>query len=150
MAKPYSMDLRERVVAAVENDGASCHAAAGRFGVAVSTAVKWLQRHRLRGSVAPGRMGGHKPKKIAGAHREWLIARCQGGIFTLRGLVAELAERDLKVDYRSVWAFVHAEGLSFKKNGRRWRAGSGRHRAPAAVLADLSATDRSRPPGVRG
>ena len=35
--------------------------------------------------------------------------------FTLRGLVAELAERGLKVDYRSVWEFVHAEKLSFKK-----------------------------------
>ena len=43
---------------------------------------------------------------------------CSGsgsGEFTLRGLVAELAERGLKVDYRSVWKFVHAEKLSFKK-----------------------------------
>jgi transposase len=86
-------------------------------------------------------MGGHKPKKIAGAHREWLTARCRRGVLTLRGLVAELAERDLKVDYRSVWAFVNAEGSASKKNARRWRAGPGRHRAPAAVLADLSATD---------
>ena len=62
-----------------------------------------------------GQMGGHKPKAIAGAHRNWLIARCQGDDFTLRGLVAELAGRGLKVDYRSVWKFVHAEGLSFKK-----------------------------------
>ena len=38
------------------------------------------------------------------------------GDFTLRGLVAELAERGLKVDYRTMWAFAHAEGLSFKKN----------------------------------
>ena len=59
-------------------------------------------------------MGGHKPKKLVGAHRDWLLLRCQGGAFTLRGLVTELAERGLKVDYRSVWAFVHAEGLSFK------------------------------------
>jgi transposase len=41
--------------------------------------------------------------------------------FTLRGLVVELAERGLKVDYRSVWAFVHAENLSFKKKPRRQR-----------------------------
>ena len=61
MARPYSMDLRERVAAAVERGGMSCHAAAARFGVAVSTAVKWMQRHRRTGSVAPGRMGGHKP-----------------------------------------------------------------------------------------
>ena len=115
MARPYSMDLRERAVAAVERGGMSRHAAAARFGVAVSTVVKWVQRHRRTGSVAPGRMGGHKPKAIAGAHRDWLIARCRGGDFTLRGLAAELAGRGLKADYRSVWAFVHAEGLSFKK-----------------------------------
>lgn len=35
--------------------------------------------------------------------------------FTLRGLVAELADRDLRVDYRTVWAFVHRTGYSFKK-----------------------------------
>jgi transposase len=46
---------------------------------------------------------------------EWLLARCRAGDFTLRGLVAELTERGLKVDYRSVWAFVHAEALSYKK-----------------------------------
>jgi len=39
--------------------------------------------------------------------------------FTLRGLVAELGERELKVDYRSVWEFVHAERLSFKKRMAR-------------------------------
>ena len=67
------------------------------------------------GSVAPGQIGGHKPKKIAGPHRDWLVGRCRERDFTLRGLVAELAERGLKVDYRSVWEFVHAEKLSHKK-----------------------------------
>ena len=114
MGRAYSMDLRQRVVAAVEG-GMSCRAASVRFGVAAGTAVKWMQRHRRTGSVAPGQMGGHKPKKLVGAHRDWLLMRCQGGAFTLRGLVAELAERGLKVDYRSVWNFVHTERLSFKK-----------------------------------
>jgi transposase len=109
--------------------------------VAVSTAVKWMRRHRRTGSVAPGQMGGHKPKKLVGAHRAWLMMRCQDGAFTLRGLVSELAERGLKVDYRSVWAFVHAEGLSFKKNRVRPRAGSPRHRPAAGAMADLSAAD---------
>jgi putative transposase len=57
-------------------------------------------------------MGGHKPKSIAGAHRAWLLERTKEKDFTLRGLVAELAERGLKVDYRTVWSFVHAEKLS--------------------------------------
>ncbi len=125
MAGPYSMDLRERVVGAVERDGMSCNQAAVRFGVAVSTAIGWVNRFRRTGSVAPGQMGGHKPRTISGAHRDWLIGRCRARDFTLRGLVAELAsERGLKVDYRSVWEFVHAEGLSYKKKRSGQRAGS--------------------------
>jgi putative transposase len=92
----------------------SRHEAARRLGVAVSTAIRWVQRFRQTGSASPGQMGGHKPKAIAGAHRDWLMARCRAGDFTLRGLVAELAERGLKVGYRSVWEFVHAEKLSYK------------------------------------
>lgn len=124
MAKPYSMDLRERVVAAVEKEGLSRHAAAARFGIGVSTAVNWLRRFKETGSVAPGQMGGHKPRAIRGADEAWLRERLRQKDFTLRGLVAELAERGLAVDYRSVWNFVHAEKLSFKKNRARQRAGS--------------------------
>jgi putative transposase len=112
------LDLRERVVAAVEGEGMSRRRAAARFGVSCSSAIKWLNRLRRTGTVAPGKMGGHKPKKITGAHRDWLIERCREKDFTLRGLVAELADRGLKVDYRSVWEFVHAEKLSHKKRRR--------------------------------
>ncbi len=76
-------------------------------------------------------MGGHKPRAIAGEHRVWLIERCRAQAFTLRGLVAELAERGLQVDYRSVWIFVHEEGLSYKK--RRW--------SPASATAPMSPPD---------
>ena len=115
MGRPYSMDLRDRVVASVERDGLSRREAAARYGVGISTAINWLRRVRETGSVAPGQMGGHRPKKLIGAYRDWLLQRCREQDFTLRGLVAELAERGLKVDYRSVWAFVHAEKLSHKK-----------------------------------
>jgi putative transposase len=124
MAKPYSMDLRERAVATVLRDGLSRHQAAARFGLGVSTVVNWVRRFQDTGSVAPGQMGGHKPKAIAGDHHLFLARRVREGAFTLRGLVAELAERGLKVDYRSVWNFVHAEKLSFKKNRRRQRTRS--------------------------
>jgi putative transposase len=43
------------------------------------------------------------------------MQRCRRADFTARGLVAELAERGLKVDYRTMWEFVHAEKLSYKK-----------------------------------
>jgi|SRR5690349_24557910 len=114
MAKPYSMDLRERVSAAVVRGGLSCRRAAKRFGVAASTAICWVKRVRATGSAAPDKMGGRCPRKITGEHREWLVERCKSGDFTLRGLVSELAERGLRVDYRTMWAFVHAENLSFK------------------------------------
>lgn len=61
-------------------------------------------------------MGGHKPKAISGEDAVWLQQRIRANDFTLRGLVVELAERGLKADYRSVWEFVHAEKLSFKKS----------------------------------
>lgn len=115
MGRPYSMDLRDRVVAAVREEGLSRRQAAARFGVAESTAVHWLKRVETTGSVAPGKIGGHRPKKIVGEHRDWLLLRCREGDFTLRGLVAELAARGLKIDYRPVWEFVHAEKLSHKK-----------------------------------
>ena len=124
MPNPYSIDLRERVVAAVEQDGLSRHQAAAHFGVGVSSAIRWVRRFRETGSVAPSRMGGYKPKSIRGACRDWLVVRIREKDFTLRGLVAELAERGLKVDYRTMWDFVHAEKLSFKKNRARQRTGS--------------------------
>jgi len=121
MAKPYSMDLRERVVAAVIMEGMSCHSAAKRFGIAASSAIKWVQRVRETGSAAPAKMGGYKPNILSGANREWLLERMARD-FTLRGLVAELAERGVKVHYVQVWRFVHAAGLSFKKKRTARRA----------------------------
>jgi transposase len=58
MVKPYSNDLRERVVGAVER-GATVRRVAERFGVSVSSVVKWHQRYRSTGSVRPGQMGGN-------------------------------------------------------------------------------------------
>jgi len=143
MGKPYSKDLRERVVAAVESGGLSRHEAAKQFGVGISTAIRWVTRLRETGSVAPGKMGGHKPKTISGEHRVWLLGRIKDGDFTLRGLVGELAERGVKVDYRSVWEFVHAERLSFKKKRGGWRARSSRRGATAGPVGKISRSHRS-------
>ena len=141
MAKPYSIDLRERAVAAVEHGGLSRHQAAARFGVVASTVINWVRRFRETGSVAPGRMGGHKPRTLSGGHRDWLLQRTSASDFTLHGLVAELAERGVKVDYRSVWAFVHAEGLSFKKKRSTVRAGSPKNRPQTGAMEKVSRPD---------
>ena len=114
MVRPYSSDLRERAIAAVEQEGMSRRGAAARFGLSESAVIKWVQRFRATGSTTPAKMGGHRPKTLSGSWREWMIERCTDD-FTLRGVVRELAELGLKVDYRSVWEFVHAEGLSHKK-----------------------------------
>ena len=147
MARAYSMDLRDRLVAAVRT-GMSARAAAARFGVGVATGVRWARQFRTTGSAAPGQMGGHKKRAIAGEHRDWLLVRCRDQNFTLRGLVAELAARGLKVDRRAVWVFVHDEGLSYKKNSGRRRAGPARHRAPPCSVAAVSTADRPVPPGL--
>jgi putative transposase len=124
MGKPCSLDLRERVVAAVEQEGMSRNQAAARFGVAASSAIKWVARFRATGSAGPAKMGGHKPRTLRGEHAEWLIARCREAEFTISQLVDELSQvRGLKVDRRSVWEFLHAEGLSFKKKPVRQGAG---------------------------
>jgi transposase len=141
MGKPYSLDLRKRVVAAIRG-GLSRNQAAKQFGVAISTAIGWMRRVEETGSVAPGKMGGHKPKGISGDHAVWLSQRIRNGDFTLRGLASELAERGLKVDYRSVWAFVHAEKLGFKKKRGGWRARSSRGRAAAGPMDKISRSRR--------
>jgi putative transposase len=137
------MDLRKRVVAAVLTGGMSCNRAAKQFGVGISTAINWVKRLRETGSVAPGQMGGHKPKAISGEPRLWLLQRIKAGDFTLRGLVAELAERGLKVDYRSVWEFVHAEKLSFKKKRGGWRTRPSRRGAAAGAVDKVSRSHRA-------
>ena len=143
MGKPYSLDLRERVVAAVVTGGLSCNRAAKQFGVGISTAINWVRRRRETGSVAPSKIGGYKPKAISGQHRVWLLQRTQDGDFTLRGLVAELAGRGLKVDYRSVWEFVHAEKLSFKKKRGGWRTRPSRRGAAAGAVDKVSRSHRA-------
>src|SRR4029077_13179705 len=129
MGKPYSLDLRKRVVAAVLTGGMSRNQAAQHFGVGISTAINWVKRQQETGNVAPGKMGGHRPKAISGEHRLWVLQRTKGGDFTLRGLVAGLAETGLTGYYAPVWEFVHAEKLSFKKKRGGWRTRSSGHRA---------------------
>src|ERR1700745_2298065 len=118
MVRPLSNDLRKRVVSAVAK-GESCRSVASRFGVAVSSVVKWTQRHRATGSVAPGKMGGHR-KRMLEPHRDFIIERiAQTSHLTLHGLKDDLAARGVKVSHNAVWLFMRREGLTFKKNAVR-------------------------------
>jgi transposase len=130
MPRAYSIDLRERVVASVRA-GRSCRATATLFGVSVASVVKWAQRARTTGSVAPKPLGGRRALKLS-AHRDWLLSRIGQPGVTLRSLVAELAARGVRTSYGAVWLFARREGLSFQAGGpARRRAGPAR-RGPAA------------------
>lgn len=119
MTKPYPMEMRDRAVKFVKA-GESRHRVAERFGIAASTVIDWLDRHAKTGSAAPAKVGGHRPKKIIGEYRDWVLARMKAGDCTLQGLADELErEKGLKVDYKTMWTFVHAERQSFKKNSSR-------------------------------
>ena len=72
MGKPYSMDLRERVVAAVDPGGLSCHRAAAQFGVGVNTAILWVRRFRETGALRRGRWVGTSRRRF----RESTVIGC--------------------------------------------------------------------------
>ncbi|MBB4375067.1 transposase [Bradyrhizobium sp. cir1] len=67
MGKPYSLDLRKRVVAAIEG-GCRAIRPPKQLGMAISTAIGWMKRVDETGSVEPGQIGGYKPKPISGEH----------------------------------------------------------------------------------
>ena len=115
MARAYSLDLRERVVAAVSG-GRELPKSRGHFQGERGERVKWSQRFRATGSPAARPMGGNRPYAFAG-ERDWLLKRLsvQPDV-TLRALLAELAARGIKVSYYAVWHFFEHEGISFKKN----------------------------------
>ena len=92
MSKALSVDLRERVVAAVAA-GSSCRAAAVRFGVSAASAVRWAARVREAGSVAPGPLGGDRRSAQIEAHAALILRLVdQKSDITLREIRVELTK----------------------------------------------------------
>ena len=122
MTKPLSQDIRERLVSAVE-DGLSRRSAASRFGVAPSTAIKWLDQWRRTGNVEPRPQGGDKRSHRIERHAGEILAMiAEVPDVTLAELAAYLDEaHGLKVAQSTVWRFLDRHGLSFKKNRARQR-----------------------------
>ena len=114
MARPYSVDLRARVVRAVEA-GMSRRAAAAKYEVSISFVVKLLQRWRRRGTVQPDRIGGRKRSTLA-AHGERVraLVAAQPDL-TLAELQSRLAAEGIAVSRSSVGRFLVAAGLTRKK-----------------------------------
>jgi len=147
MVKPYSEDLRFRVVARVEA-GRSCREVAVTFGVSVASVVRWSQRFRATGSVAASPMGSRLLRSLIG-QRDWLLDRIAAKPdVTLRELVAELHARAVAASYGSVWRLLRDEGISFKKKPARQRTRpTGRSKA-AGAMEKVSRQTRSGPPGL--
>ena len=123
MPRPLSDDLRRRLVLAVD-DGLSCRSAARRFGVAASTAIKWVDRWRRTGSVMPRSQGGDYRSHRIETHAEEILALIeQAPDITLAEIAAYLDEvHGLKVAHSTVWRLLDRHGMTFKKNRARQRA----------------------------
>lgn len=124
MGKPYSLDLRERIVAYVEA-GHSARSAARVFAVSASTAVRLMQARRERGSVAAGpqgRMPGTAGKLAA--HRAFLIevVRAEPDI-TLKELAGALLDAEgVRVNLSSLHRALRTAGHAYEKRPDRQRA----------------------------
>jgi transposase len=123
MTKPLSIDLRERVISAVEG-GVSRRAAAERFGIAVSTAIKWVDRWRRTGDARPKPQGGdYRSHPIEAYAGEILALIDETPDITLAEIAAHMDEaHGLKVASSTVWRFLDRHGMTVKKNRARQRA----------------------------
>jgi transposase len=116
MAKPYSQDLRDRVIEAVERGKLSRRAAARHYEVSESVAIKWLERLERHGSREPVGHGGHRASKLM-PHRDFLeAARAEKSDVTLQALRDRLlAERGVKADTSMMSRFFRRIGVTVKK-----------------------------------
>ena len=126
MTRPLSIDLRERLITAVEG-GMSRRAAAERFGVAVSTAIKWADQWRRTGDVRPRPQGGDKRSQRIEAHAEEILALVEATPdITLAEIAGHLDEvHGLKVAQSTVWRLLDRRAMTFKKNRARQRTAAG-------------------------
>ena len=118
MSKALSVDLRERVVAAIAG-GASCRAAAARFGVSASSAIRWGALERTTGSVAPKALGGDRRSERIEAHAPLILgAVADKADITLAELQAILAERGVAVAVSTLWRFFARRKITLTKSPR--------------------------------
>jgi transposase len=116
MSRPYSQDLRDRVIDAALS-GKSARGSAARFGVGVATAIVWVRRARESGDRSARKQGGAKPCKLD-PHRDYLVALiAETPDLTISELLEQLArERSMTVSRSTLWAFLDRCGLTFKKS----------------------------------
>jgi transposase len=115
MSKPLSLDLRERVVAAVAN-GLSRRKAAERFGVSAASAVRWCALERDQGDPKPKPMGGDQRSQRVEAHADFIMAAvAEKSDLTLDELRERLAGEGVQVAVSTLWRFFARRGYTGKK-----------------------------------
>ena len=118
MARAISVDLRQRVCAAIA-EGLSCHQAAARFKVSASSAIRWQARLRDEGSVAPQPQGGDRKSARIEAHAGFILSEYQEtSDITLAELKARLAAHGTDVGIGTLWRFFDRRRITLKKRRR--------------------------------
>jgi len=115
MGKSYGVDLRERVVAEIE-DGMSTHEAAALFSIGVATAGTWARLKRATGDVRPAKQG--RPKgSVLDAHADFILGvLAEAPDTTLDEMVERLREeRSVTIVRTAVWKFLDRHGQTHKK-----------------------------------
>ena len=136
MPKPYSIDLRGRVIEDVET-GASRREAAERYGISSSVVVIWVQRFEETGSVAAKPSGGSTSP--LDAHAKFLLGLiAKQPDLTLDEIVAAMDKRGIAGSRSAVWRFFARRDISFKKNSVRGGA-EARGRGPRTPTLDARA-----------
>lgn len=127
MTRPYSIDLRERVLACVES-GEPTRSVADQFGVSPSFVSKLHTRYRRTRSLAPDPQGGDRRSGSIEAHADWLLEQVAAvPDMTLAELCEGLQQRGLQTVPSTVWRFLDRRGLTYKK----------RRRMPASRIAPM-------------
>jgi len=122
MAKPYSQDLRVRVVAAV-NSGSSASAAARQFGIGISTAIRWSQRWRAEGHANPRAMGGDRRSRLKEHRVTMLTLVAEQPDMTIAEIRKALATKaGIQVGVGTICRFFAVHKLTLKKKPARVRA----------------------------
>jgi len=116
MTKSLDQDLRDRVIDAISG-GQSCRAAADRFGIAPSTAIKWYKRFQQTQSRSPRPRGvHHRPSVIEPFSAEILSWINEQADITLREIQERLVQKhDQHFAIGTIWNCLHRHGMTFKK-----------------------------------
>ncbi len=118
MSKAFSVDLPDRVIAAIEG-GMSCRQAAARFGVSASSAIRWRSRVRTQRDVRPGPLGGDRRSGHVERHAELILGLVEArDDITLAGLREALAQQGVGTSVSSVWRFFGGRRITLKKSRR--------------------------------